>query len=89
MKCSFNTSGTMTDAKGIGFIFTNEAHSGKYYDYATSIDAIEARAGFDFFAAVPTSLQNSAESNTSHTWFTGVSMPNNIASVGDNNWGSL
>ena len=72
MKCTFND-GTVSGAQGIAFVFTNEAHSGNYYDsgYVTSIDAIEERAGFDFFAAVPSSLQASAESNTSHNWFTG------------------
>lgn len=72
MKCTFY-GGTVSGAQGIAFVFTNEAHSGNYYDsgYVTSIDAIEERAGFDFFAAVPSSLQASAESNTSHNWFTG------------------
>lgn len=74
MKCSFNAQGTMTGAQGIAFIYSNEAHSGNYYDaaYVTSIDAIETRTGFDFFANVPPSHQSSAEANTSHTWFTGV-----------------
>ncbi len=91
MKCSFNTSGTMTAAQGIAFIYTNEAHTGNYYDsaYVTSINAIEDRAGFNFFAAVPDNLEDSAESNTNHTWFTGQSSPSNVAPVGDNNWGSL
>ena len=73
MKCSFNAGGTMTAAQGIAFIYTNEAHSGNYYDaaYVTSIDAIETRTGYDFFHNVPANLQNSAESNTSHSWFTG------------------
>ena len=72
MKCTFSD-GTVSGAQGIAFVFTNEAHSGYYYDsgYVTSIDVIEERAGFDFFAAVPSSLQASAESNTSHNWFTG------------------
>ena len=84
MKCSFNTSGTMTAASGIAFVMSNVPHSGaKYYDtvkdsvtnenesFTSSIDAIEERAGFDFFAAVPSSLQASAEANTDHNWFTG------------------
>ncbi|MBR3074721.1 MAG: DNA/RNA non-specific endonuclease [Bacteroidales bacterium] len=72
MKCTF-IGGVINDAKGIAFVYTNEAHSGNYYDsaYVTSIDAIETRTGFDFFAGVPTALQASAEANTSHTWFTG------------------
>ena len=73
MKCTLNGSGQVTAAQGIAFIFTNEAHSGNYYDstFVTSIDAVEARAGFDFFSAVPDNIEASAESNTSHSWFTG------------------
>lgn len=74
MRCTYS-GGTITAAQGIAFLYTNEAHSGvKYYNasFVTSIDAIETRAGFDFFANVPTSVQNAAEANTSHSWFTGV-----------------
>lgn len=73
MKCTFNGSGEISGAQGIAFVYTNEAHNGYYYDnaFVTTIDAIETRAGFDFFANVPTSYQNSAESNTNHSWFTG------------------
>ena len=85
MKCTFSGT-TITGAQGIAFVYTNQAHVTKntgltYYGtdantgnecFVTSIDAIETRAGFDFFARVPTSLQNSAEANTSHTWFTGA-----------------
>ena len=73
MKCTLNGSGQVTAAQGIAFIFTNEAHSGNYYDstFVTSIDAVEARAGFDFFSAVPDNIEAGAESNTSHSWFTG------------------
>ena len=90
MECTFSGN-TITSAQGIAFIFTNEAHSGNYYadTFVTSIDAVETRAGFDFFANVPTSVQNAAESNTSHTWFTGVSSQNSIPGVNDNNWGSF
>jgi len=69
MKCTFNGT-TMTGAQGIAYIFTNEAHSGYYYDsdYITTIDAVEARAGFNFFANVPTSLQNAAEATATALW---------------------
>lgn len=74
MRCTFNGS-EVTGAQGIAFVYTNEAHSGKYYDsaFVTSIDAIETRAGFDFFAAVPDTCQTAAESNTNASWFTGSS----------------
>lgn len=95
MKCTFSGS-TITGAQGIAFVYTNEAHSGNYYDsaYVTSIDAIESRAGFDFFANVPGDvvggLQYVAESNTNHSWFTGQSSgTNGISPVGDSDWGSF
>ena len=87
MKCTFNGS-TVTGAQGIAFVFTNEAHTNSSYtSFATSIDDIETRAGFDFFAGVPPTLQESAESNSNVTWFT--SAQSNIISVGGNNWGSF
>ena len=73
MKCTLNGSGDVTAAEGIAFVYTNASHSGEsYYSeaFVTSIDAIEKRAGFNFFASVPTLLQAAAESNTDHTWFT-------------------
>lgn len=94
MKCTFSDN-TITGASGIAFVYTNEAHSGNYYNstFVTSIDAIEQRAGFDFFSNVPTSLQNSAESNTNHYWFTGQGSSTNtsgsITDVNDNEWGDM
>lgn len=88
MKCTFNGS-TITGAQGIAFVYTNESHTGSsYYNsaFVTTIDAIETRAGFDFFAAVPTNVQNTAEANSDHRWFTGAS---NLNSVYDNDWGSF
>lgn len=68
MKCHFS-GGAMTSANGCAYIFTNEAHNGeKYGDAITTIDAIESRAGFDFFANVPTSLQNTAEGQSASLW---------------------
>ena len=79
MKCTF-TNGTINGAQGIAFVYTNVSHAGEsYVAGATSIDAIEARAGFNFFANVPggnndaNGLQGKAESNTDHRWFTGQS----------------
>lgn len=69
MKCSFNTSGAMTAAKGCAYIFTNEAHPGMNYSQGlTSIDAIEQRSGFDFFHNIPQSLQDAAEKTSSGLW---------------------
>lgn len=68
MKCSFNTSGTMTAAKGCAYLFTNEAQSGNYSQGITTIDAIEQRSGWDFFTNVPKSLQDTAEAQRSAVW---------------------
>lgn len=65
MLCSFDASGNVTDAKGAAYLYENKTHTGKKYynaEYLTTIDAIEQRTGFDFFASVPASLQNAAES---------------------------
>lgn len=68
MKCSFNSSGAMTGAKGCAYIFTNEKHSGNYSQGVTSIDAIEERSGWDFFANVPKDLQDTAERSSTALW---------------------
>lgn len=71
MKCSFDTDGAMTAAKGVAYLFTNEAHSGDSYSdakFRTSINAIEERTGFDFFVNVPPDLQNAAEQQTASLW---------------------
>ena len=69
MKCTFNASGTMTDASGVAYLFTNEAHANaKPADGITTIDAVEALTGFDFFANVPASLQNAAEAQAQALW---------------------
>lgn len=68
MKCSFS-GGAMTAAKGCAYLYTNEAHNNeKYGDFITTIDAVEQRAGFDFFANVPSNLQSTAESQKASLW---------------------
>jgi DNA/RNA endonuclease G (NUC1) len=51
---------------------SSQSTSGKvyYFDsrYVTTIDAIEKRSGFDFFANVPEDLQEAAESQSSQLW---------------------
>ena len=69
MLCSFDASGTMTVANGAAYIYENVAHTGKKYyndEYKTTIDAVEQLAGFDFFASVPSGLQEAAESSFSN-----------------------
>ena len=60
----------MTAAKGVAYIYENVSYkdSGKKYndsEFVTTIDAIESRAGFDFFPKVPSNLQTQAENGTS------------------------
>ena len=62
MKCTFSSPGVMSSAVGCAYLFdTNSSHTAPT---ATTIDAIESRTGFDFFANVPSSLQTTAESQT-------------------------
>lgn len=68
MKCSFDEDGSMTAAKGCAYIFENKANSGGYAQGITSIDAIEQRAGFNFFANVPKELQDAAEAQNAALW---------------------
>lgn len=66
MLCTFNASHVITAARGCAYIYTNTAHAGGVYsDGETTIDAIETRAGFDFFPNVPAALQTPAENGTS------------------------
>ena len=65
MMCSFNASGQMTAAKGCAYCYTND---GVRTGGLTSIDAIEQRAGFDFFANVPKALQDAAEKTSKSIW---------------------
>ena len=73
MKCSFDSSGNMTAAKGCAYLFENISHgnSSKDFDnanYRTSIDALEERTGFNFFANVPAEFQDAAESSSNPIW---------------------
>ena len=62
MKCTFSSDGEMTKAVGCAYLVnTNSSNTAPT---ATTIDAIESRTGFDFFANVPSSLQTTAESQT-------------------------
>lgn len=62
MKCSYDSSGTVTSAKAIGYIIPHNAPKNTYYSlYAASIDKIESITGWDFFANVPEAIQEKAE----------------------------
>lgn len=63
MLCSFDSSGKMTAAKGVGYLMPHDSpRNSGYSKYSKTIDAIEAIAGYDFFTNVPASLQTAAES---------------------------
>ncbi len=69
MKCSFSTTGAMTGASGCAYLFTNESHTGdKYWDFVTTINAIEQETGIDYFANVPDQFEETAEASTTELW---------------------
>lgn len=69
MYCSFDVSGIMTDAKGVAYLFTNEAHAkANYSKFITSISLIEESTGIDFFANVPSEFQSPAEQMNEQLW---------------------
>lgn len=59
MRCKFNSLGVMTSADGAAYAFENSASATRQ---DLSIDEVETLTGFDFFANVPASLQEAAES---------------------------
>ena len=64
------TGGTVTSASAIGFWFPHEALSGKsWQNYAVSVDEIEQKTGFNFFANLPASVEFTAEQNTNWNTF--------------------
>lgn len=59
MKVSFNNSGVPVSAKGAAYLVEHVADPEVQY---VTIDHIESLSGFNFFANVPTAIQNAAES---------------------------
>lgn len=71
MKCGFNADGSMKSAKGVAYLMENDVHDSSNYDsaqYRTTIDAIEERTGFDFYANIPKNLQDAAEKTSQPIW---------------------
>ena len=62
LKCSFPSPGVVSAAVGCAYLF--DSNSSNVAPTVTTIDAVESRTGFDFFANVPAVLQNSAERQT-------------------------
>ncbi len=48
--------------RAIGFVYPNMKCEGNMQAYAVSVDNVEAMTGFDFFSALPDSLENEIES---------------------------
>ena len=70
LKVKTSSSGQVTSASTVGFWFENKAYSGSTYsNYTVSVDQVEAWTGFDFFANLPDSIEQSVEQNTSWTTF--------------------
>ena len=70
LKVTTNSSGTVTSASTCGFWFENKAYSNSTYaNCAVSVDQVEQWTGFDFFANLPDSIENSAESNSNWSNF--------------------
>lgn len=47
--------------KAIAFLMPNSASSESFYEYAVSIDEVEAKTGIDFFPQLPDSIENKLE----------------------------
>ena len=61
---------SVTAASAIGFWFTHEAHSGEnWQNFAVSVDEIEQKTGFNFFANLPPALEATAETNKNWNTF--------------------
>ncbi len=63
---------TVTDAMAVGFWFEHKEYSDAkaYLNYAVSVDEIERKTGFDFFANLPNAIESAAERNTNWDSFT-------------------
>ena len=71
MMCGLDSEGNVTSARGTAYLFSNETHKGKSYsddEFSTTIDAIEAETGFDFFANIPDNLEEQAEKQSASLW---------------------
>lgn len=66
MKCTFNSAGTMTGAKGCAYIV--ETNSSNTAATLTSIDYVESKCGFDLFHNVPDEYENAAEAQNTIFW---------------------
>lgn len=60
----------ITAASAIGFWFTHEAHTNEnWQNYAVTVDEIEQKTGFNFFANLPPAVEATAEQNKNWNTF--------------------
>ena len=72
LKVKKNASGDIIGASTIGFWFDHreyDASTEKYYMFATSVNEIESKTGFNLFANLPDAYEDAAESNASWAAF--------------------
>ncbi len=71
LKVQRNSSGVVTKASAIGFWMPhdNKIADDDYASYAVSVDTIEDKTGFNFFANLPSTVESTAESNISWSTF--------------------
>ncbi len=68
VKAHFTSSGKPSSVQGCAFYFSMNNY-GKWQQAVTSIDAIEAKTGFDLYANFPASVIEQAEQNSSYDFF--------------------
>ncbi len=64
------TGSAVTSAMAVGFWFEHKVYSDSYTSYACTVDEIEQKTGFDFFANLPDDVESVAEKNGSWDTFT-------------------
>ena len=69
LKVKRTTGGNITSASAVGVWIDHREHDDNYSNYIVTVDQIEAWTGFDFFAALPSSLQTAAEQNSNWSTF--------------------
>ena len=87
LKVTRSGNGSITGASAIGvWIPHGDLKGHAYTEYVYNVNQIEQWTGLDLFPNLPDSIEETAESNSSWSSFNSSS---NIASVQDNNWGTL
>ena len=69
LKVKRTNGGNITSASAVGVWIDHREHDDNYSNYIVTVDQIEAWTGFDFFAALPSSLQTAAEQNSNWSTF--------------------